>query len=143
MARKDVLGHRLLAASTADAATVDNVALLGLVTQTTGLIGTRGTAGTVDDFQLAKLLMHSQQCSTSNINWESSSRRCKFIPPSTATIVSNVLKGPGEWEFDNIRERASRSASYPTASSSEVPRHLRQISTEARDPASVSVEAYI
>jgi hypothetical protein len=131
MARRDVLGHRLLAASTADAATVDNVALLGLVTQTTGLIGTRRTAGTVDDLQLAKLLMHSQQCSTSNINWESSSRGCKFIPPSTATIISNVLKSSEE--FDNIRERASRSASYLTASSSEVPRHLRRISTEARD----------
>jgi hypothetical protein len=90
-ARRDVLGHRLLAASTADAATVDNVALLGLVTQTTGLIGARGAAGAVDDVQLAELLMHSQQCSTSNINWESSSRGCRFIPPSTAKKVSKVL----------------------------------------------------
>lgn len=29
-----------------------------------------------------------------------------------------------------VRERASRSASYPTASSSEVPRHLSKISIE-------------
>ena len=63
-----ILGHRPLATSTADANAVDNVALLGLVSETTGLVGARRAAGTVDDLELAKLLMHSQLCSTSNIN---------------------------------------------------------------------------
>ena len=49
-----------LAATTADADAVDNVALLGLVPETAGLVGARGTAGAVDDLQLAKLSMHSQ-----------------------------------------------------------------------------------
>jgi hypothetical protein len=60
-----VLGGGPLAASTADTAAVDNVTLLGLVSETAGLVGARRTAGAVDDLQLAKLSMHSQQCSTS------------------------------------------------------------------------------
>lgn len=63
-----VLGNGPLATSTANTDTVDNVALLGLVTETAGLVGTRRAAGTVDNLELAKLLMHSQLCSTSNIN---------------------------------------------------------------------------
>jgi hypothetical protein len=61
----DVLGRGPLAASTADADAVDNVALLGLVSETASLVGAGRTAGTVDDLQLAELSMHSQQCSTS------------------------------------------------------------------------------
>lgn len=49
------LGDGLLAASTADAGTVDNVALLGLVTEAASLVGTRGTRGAVDDIQLSEL----------------------------------------------------------------------------------------
>lgn len=64
-----VLGNGPLATSTANADAVDNVALLGLVTEAAGLVGARRAAGTVNDLELAKLLMHSQLCSTSNINW--------------------------------------------------------------------------
>ena len=63
-----LLGNGPLATSTANTDTVDNVALLGLISETAGLVGTRRAAGTVDDLELAKLLMHSQLCSTSNIN---------------------------------------------------------------------------
>jgi hypothetical protein len=49
------LGGRALAATAADTGTVDNVTLLGLVTETTGLIGARGARGTVDGVQLAEL----------------------------------------------------------------------------------------
>lgn len=55
-----VLGSGPLAATTTDADAVDNVALLGLVPKTAGLVGARGAAGAVDDLQLAKLSMHSQ-----------------------------------------------------------------------------------
>lgn len=60
-----VLGSGPLATSTADADAVDNVALLGLVSEAAGLVGARGAAGAVDDLKLAKLSMHSQQSSTS------------------------------------------------------------------------------
>lgn len=49
------LGSGLLAATAADTDAVDNVALLGLVAETAGLVGARGAAGTVDDVQLAQL----------------------------------------------------------------------------------------
>jgi hypothetical protein len=62
----NILGRRPLATTTADAATVDNIALLGLISQTTSLVGARRAAGAMDDMQLAKLLMYSQQSSTSN-----------------------------------------------------------------------------
>jgi hypothetical protein len=60
----DVLGRGPLAATAADADAVDNVALLGLVSQAASLIRAGRAAGAVDDLQLAKLLMHSQQSST-------------------------------------------------------------------------------
>jgi hypothetical protein len=113
------LGGGPLAASTADTAAVDNVTLLGLVSETAGLVGARRTAGAVDDLQLAKLSMHSQQCSTStSIETESqdvhTSQHCRN--------VSRVLC-PSTIVVEYVRERASRSASCPTASSSEVLRH--------------------
>lgn len=49
------LGHWALAASTAHADAVDNVALLGLVAQAASLVGARGARGTVDDIQLSEL----------------------------------------------------------------------------------------
>lgn len=49
------LGGRLLAATTADAHAVDDIALLGLVTQAASLVGTAGPRSTVDDVQLAEL----------------------------------------------------------------------------------------
>ena len=49
------LGDGLLAVTAADTDTVDNVALLGLVPKTAGLVGAGGTGGTVDDVQLTKL----------------------------------------------------------------------------------------
>jgi hypothetical protein len=85
-----VLGRGPLATSTADAAAVDNVTLLGLVTETASLVGTRRTTGTVDDLELAKLLMHSQQSSTRYINWERGPGF--FIPPSTVKSLADKLK---------------------------------------------------
>lgn len=56
------LGHRPLAATTAHTDTVDNVALLGLVSQAAGLVWARRARGAVDHVQLAELeLMYSQQ----------------------------------------------------------------------------------
>ena len=49
------LGHGALATTAADADTVDNVSLLGLVSQTAGLVGARRARGAVDDVQLAEL----------------------------------------------------------------------------------------
>ena len=49
------LGDVLLAVTTTDTNTIDNVALLGLVAETAGLVGARGTRGSVDDLQLAVL----------------------------------------------------------------------------------------
>ena len=61
----NVLGRGPLATTAADTDTVNNIALLGLVSEAASLVGAGRTAGTVDDLQLAKLSMHSQQCSTS------------------------------------------------------------------------------
>lgn len=49
------LGRHALAATAADTGTVDDIALLGLVTQTAGLVRTRRAGSTVNDVQLAKL----------------------------------------------------------------------------------------
>lgn len=49
------LGGRALATTAADTDTVDDVTLLGLVTQTASLVGAGGAGSTVDDVQLAKL----------------------------------------------------------------------------------------
>ena len=49
------LGDGLLAVTTADANAVDNVALLGLVAKTAGLVGAGRAGCTVDDVQLAVL----------------------------------------------------------------------------------------
>ena len=46
------LGDGLLAVTTAAANAIDNVALLGLVAETTSLVGARGTRSTVDYVQL-------------------------------------------------------------------------------------------
>ena len=47
------LGDVLLAVTAADADAVDNVALLGLVAETTSLVGARGAGCAVDNVQLA------------------------------------------------------------------------------------------
>lgn len=60
------LGDGSLAATTADADTVDDIALLGLVSETTGLVGARGARGTVDNVQLTKLYLCTlSKCSQS------------------------------------------------------------------------------
>jgi hypothetical protein len=80
-----VLGSRPLATTTADTNAVDNVALLGLVSETASLVGARRAAGTMDDLELAKLLMHSQLSSTStSMETHASLQNRWFIPPSTA-----------------------------------------------------------
>lgn len=120
---KYVLGRGPLAASAADTDAVDNVALLGLVSEAASLVGAGGAAGAVDDLQLAELSMHSQQSSTST---PMGTAMCNpegfFIPPST---VATLAESSQQLNCVYVRERASRSASCPTASSSEVPRHLR------------------
>ena len=55
-------GDRLLATTSPHTHTVDNVALLGLVPETAGLVRTRRAGCAVDDVELAELLlMYSQQ----------------------------------------------------------------------------------
>jgi hypothetical protein len=49
------LGGRALTATAANTDAVDDVALLGLVTETASLVGTRGARSTVDGVQLAEL----------------------------------------------------------------------------------------
>ena len=49
------LGSRALAATTADTDAIDNVTLLGLVSETAGLVETRRARGAVDDIQLSEL----------------------------------------------------------------------------------------
>lgn len=49
------LWHWSLAATAADADTVDDIALLGLVSQAAGLVGAGWARGAVDDVQLAEL----------------------------------------------------------------------------------------
>lgn len=49
------LGHGALATTTADTNSVDDIALLGLVSETAGLVGARGARGTVDNVQLTEL----------------------------------------------------------------------------------------
>ena len=49
------LGDGLLAATTANSNAVDDIALLGLVTEAAGLVGARGPGGPVDNVQLAVL----------------------------------------------------------------------------------------
>jgi hypothetical protein len=84
-----------LATSTADANAVDNVTLLGLVAETAGLVGARRAAGTVDDLELAKLLMHSQLSSTSNINQDPkvSRKSISYLPAlSKVSGISSRLQ---------------------------------------------------
>jgi len=61
------LWHWALATSTADTDTVDNIALLGLVTQTACLIRTRWAGSTVDDVQLSKLPASNTEKEAENI----------------------------------------------------------------------------
>ena len=58
------LGGRALAATAADTHAVDNVALLGLVTQAASLVRARGARSTVDDVELTELIeqFKSVQC---------------------------------------------------------------------------------
>ena len=56
------LGREPLAVTTADTDAVDNVALLGLVSEAAGLVGARRTGSTVDDVQGAVLpAAHTEQ----------------------------------------------------------------------------------
>lgn len=49
------LGDGLLAATTTDADAIDDIALLGLVAETAGLVQTRGAGRAVNDVQLSEL----------------------------------------------------------------------------------------
>ena len=83
-----VLGGGPLAATAADTAAVDNVTLLSLVPETAGLVGARGTAGAVDDLQLAKLSMHSQLMFNEYTNLRPVSQENRIIPPSTVAMLA-------------------------------------------------------
>jgi hypothetical protein len=61
------LGNRSLATTTTDTDTVDDISLLGLVTQTTGLVGARGTRSTVNDIQLSEFPTSDTEKETGNI----------------------------------------------------------------------------
>jgi hypothetical protein len=49
------LWHWSLTTTTSDTNSVDNITLLGLVTETTGLVGSRRARSAVDDIQLSEL----------------------------------------------------------------------------------------
>lgn len=49
------LGHGSLATTTSDADAVDDIALLGLVAETAGLVGARRAGSAVNDIQLTEL----------------------------------------------------------------------------------------
>ena len=55
------LGDLFLAVTPADTDTVDDIALLGLVAKTAGLVGARWTRSTVDDVQLTVLPAPAQK----------------------------------------------------------------------------------
>ena len=76
------LGSRALATTATDTGTVDNVALLGLVTETASLVGARGARSTVDGVQLAKLYL----CTLSKVQRVYSKTRDKSL--LRATIIS-------------------------------------------------------
>ena len=85
------LGGRALATTTTDAGTVDNVTLLGLVSQTASLVGAAGAGSAVDDVQLAELYESTlSKCSTSTPRHRRTKRlmslffrrRC-VVPPSS------------------------------------------------------------
>jgi hypothetical protein len=61
------LGNGSLAATTTNADTVDDISLLGLVAQTTGLVGARGTRSTVNDIQLSEFPTSNTEKETGNI----------------------------------------------------------------------------
>jgi len=52
-AESGTLWHRLLATTTADTNSVDDITLLGLVSETTSLVRSRGTRSAMDDIQLS------------------------------------------------------------------------------------------
>lgn len=107
------LGDGPLAATAADANAVDNVALLGLVAETAGLVGARRARGAVDDVQLAELkLMHSQQSSTSD------TKDFRLLATRSEREQSRAM----ELLIPPSSERGEGSAAHQTASSSEVPR---------------------
>lgn len=54
LAVSDTLGDGSLSATSANADTVDNVSLLGLVAQSSSLVGASGVASTVDGGELSK-----------------------------------------------------------------------------------------
>jgi hypothetical protein len=88
------LWHWPLAASTAHADAVDNVALLGLVAQAAGLVGARGAGGAVDDIQLSELYYALSAKFSECIAGASSKERCPHAEPTTTTSP-NLLMCPG------------------------------------------------
>lgn len=73
LAVRSALGSKLLAASPADANAVDDVALLGLVSETAGLVGTRRTRCAVDDIELS--VLYSRTLSKTSTGYENVERR--------------------------------------------------------------------
>ena len=128
------LGNWALATSTANSDTVNNIALLGLVTKTASFVGTRWTGCAVDDVQLSELYFalsakfneciagSSMKMSTSNV--PQYSLLCMSRRPDSKYWVRGRFKGrsilpPSIGHGEGI-------AGHRIASSSAAPRHCEE-----------------
>lgn len=91
------LGDGLFAVTTADTDTVDNISLLGLVTQTASLVGARWAGSTVNHVELAV-----------------------FPAPAEPVLASHVVL---KHRF-NRTERGKGNGGHPTASFCRAHRHI-------------------
>jgi hypothetical protein len=84
------LGNRSLTTTTTNTDTVDDVTLLGLVTQTASLIGARRTRGTVNDIQLSVFPTSDTEKETGNIRLLLSRKLLEILVGTHIVINPNV-----------------------------------------------------
>ena len=110
------LGSLAFAATTSHADAVDDVSLLGLVSETAGLVGARGARGAVDDIELAKLQSkYPQQSSTGNNEGEFEEERGHLKERWPFSVFLGIIVPPSSAHGEG-------SGGYRSASSFEVPR---------------------
>ena len=82
--------HWLLATSTTNSDTVNNIALLGLVTKTASLVRTRWSGSAVDDVQLAKLY-YALSANVQRVYSKEHQKRCPHPRPRPRRQYSNMF----------------------------------------------------
>jgi hypothetical protein len=100
-----------LATSTADTNTVDNIALLGLVTQSACFIRTRRAGSTVDDVQLSELYY----ALSANVQRVYSKEHLKRCPHSTSAIFQYVRRRGSKYWFGFEVEKRVELSYLPAA----------------------------